>query len=431
MPAVAVPVFAVCWWLGAYLIGRDPTRAVLLRAAAALLAYAAGVVAWTMAPESAVTAVLLCAPALLWAGVTAALLPAESAERRPVNVGWLLAGPVFLLLTVLLPAAGKLIALAPLAGGLVLLLRHRHQVRPPLLPVALTGASILYALALATFLTRAGDESAVLLVATIGLDQLLLGFLVAVADAAAAGERLLPDLRRSLIAAVAAVLLVAGPVALTLLATPYQAIVTILQFLLVAVVMSGAGAAGLVRTGFDRLAFLSADRLRRDRESLFLAADSLPRRGERHGLATVDEAEFHRLVRRALRDYGDTGRLLRNPLVDLPVVERRLHARGPGAAGQPLARVTELRAVLGEEVARLQPGGAPATTGEWRHYNTVFYCQVRGLRPYERGPVPDNLDRDARRVLDWFRRYVPRPMVRRWSAEGAAIVAGRLWKELT
>ena len=50
-----------------------------------------------------------------------------------------------------------------------------------------------------------------LVLAAIGLDLLLMGFLVAVADAVEAGERLLPDLRRSLVAAVVAALLVGGP----------------------------------------------------------------------------------------------------------------------------------------------------------------------------------------------------------------------------
>ena len=54
-----------------------------------------------------------------------------------------------------------------------------------------------------------------------------------------------------------------------------------------------------------------------------------------------------------------------------------------------------------------------------------------GLRPYDRRRVhTDGLDRDARRALDWFRRYVPRRHMRHWQREGARMVADRLWSEL-
>ncbi len=430
VPALTVPAFALTWWLGAYLIGRDPLRPALWRAAGALTAYGIGVASWSLAPDAEATAVLLCLPALLWAGVVAALLPQEAPERRPVALGWLASVPVFLILTVALPGAGRLVALAPLVGGLVLLMRHRHGVRPAALPAALTGATVLHALTLAAFLTPVDLGPAGLVVATLGLGHLLLGFLVAVADAATANERLLPDLRRAAVTAVAALLLCAGPAALTMLAAPGRPMVTVLQFLLVAVVMSAVGATAPIREALDRLAFLSADSLRRERSALLLAAEALPRRGDRRRMLDLDEPELRRLTRRALRDYGDLGRLLRNPLVDLPVVDRRLQVRGSGLAGQPLLRVAELRAVLSEEVARLRPEGTPATTGEWRHYNALYYCGVRGLRPYDRFFDGTDLARDDRRVLDWFRRYVPRPVLRRWQAEGATLIAARLWLDL-
>ena len=44
----------------------------------------------------------------------------------------------------------------------------------------------------------------------------------------------------------------------------------------------------------------------------------------------MSEDEFRRLTARALDNYGDLGRLLRSPLIDLPTVDRRLHrARAP------------------------------------------------------------------------------------------------------
>ncbi len=430
MPAIAVSVFALTWWLGCYLVGRDPTRALLWRAAGALVAYAIAVVAWMLTPGSAVTQLLLCMPALCWAGVVVGLLPPDAPEHRQANWGWPVLALVFLVLTAALPDVGKLVALAPLAGSIALLLRYRERVRPAALPSALTVAALLYALGLIVVLGPLADSPPGLVLAALGLDLLLMGYLVAVADAVESAERLLPDLHRALIAAVLAVLVCGGPAALTMLAAPGRDAVTVLQFVLVAMVLTAVGLAGPLRAGLDRIAFLRDDRLRLSRAALLSAADALPRRRGRHQMLALDADEFRRLTRRALEDFGDSGRLLRNPLAELPTVDRRLAARGPVVAEQPLVRAAELRAVLSEHVSRLKPAGVFGTTQEWRFYNALHYCSVLGLRPYQRGPQPEGLDRDARRAVDWFRRYVPRRSLRRWQAEGAAMVAAQLWRDL-
>jgi hypothetical protein len=198
--------------------------------------------------------------------------------------------------------------------------------------------------------------------------------------------------------------------------------------------MTAVGLAAPVRRGLDRIAFLQDDRLRLDRAALLLLSEALPRRRERHTLIALSEEEFYRLTEQALHNYGDLGRLLRSPLVDLPAVDRRLTGttgrRGNATADRPLARAVELRAVLLENVARLKPSGLSGTTEEWRHYNALHYCCVLGLRPYERRPRVDDLDRDARRALEWFRRYVPTSSLQLWQSEGAELVAARLWRDL-
>jgi len=430
VPAIAVPAFALTWWLGCYLVGRDPTRPLLWRAGGALIAYAVAVAAWSLAPGSGIAQLLLCVPALCWAGVSVGLLPPSAPEHRQVNRGWPVLVLVFLVLAAVLPGVGKLVALAPLAGSLALLLRYRDQARPASLPSALTAAAVLYTLGLVVVLGPINLGPPIVVLAAIGVDLLLMGYLVAVADAVDSAERLLPDLRRSLLAAVLAVLLCGGPAALTMLAAPGVGAVQVLQFVLLAAVLSAVGLAGQLRAGLDQLAFAGDDRLRLSRSVLLLAADALPRRRGRHQMPALDADEFRRLTRRALDDFGDVGRLLRNPLAELPAVDRRLAARGPGAADQPLVRAAELRAVLGEHVARLRPAGVFDTTEEWRFFNALYYCGVMGLRPYQRGPQPEGLDRDARRAVDWFRRYVPRRSLHRWQAEGSAMVAAQLWRDL-
>ncbi|MEV7622706.1 hypothetical protein [Actinoplanes sp. NPDC089786] len=427
MPSVAVPVFALACWLASYLIGRDPRRRLLWRAAAALVAYAVGVAAWTIAPAGPVAEVFLCVPALLWAGVAIGLLPEEMPERAPLDRGWLVTSAVFLAAVIVAPGAIRLVAVAPLVGGLVLLWRFRERVRPSVLPAAVTVVALLYTFTLVALLVPIDLGAPALVLAAAGLDLAVLGYLVAVSDATEAGERLWPDLRRSATGAAMGALLVGGLATLTMLAVPDRWLVTVLQFVIVGVVMAYAGLFGPVRRGLDRIAFPHDDRLRQDRQALALLSEALPRRRERHTLLAVSEDEFRRLTGQALDNFGDLARLLRSPLIDLPTVDRRLTGEN---AEKPMARALQLRAVLQESVARLKPDGLFGTTEEWRHYNALHYCCVVGLRPYDRKPVGDGLDRDSRRALEWFRRYVPRRSLRQWQREGAAMVAARLWGDL-
>jgi hypothetical protein len=425
--AIAIVVFCLTWWMACYLVGRDPARPALQRAAAALATYAVAVAAWAIAPGSAAAQVLLCVPALVWAGAAIGLIPPDVPERRQIDRGWMILSVIFLAMIVALPAAGKVVALAPLIGALALLWRAREVIHPPVLAPAVSVVAGLYAAGLIVILSPIDLAQPVLVLAAIGLDMIVLGYVVAVADAVEAGERLHPDLRRSAVGAVAATLLCGGPAALTTLAAPGVRAVVVLEFVVMAVVMTAAGLTGPIRRLLDRLAFLHDDRLRLDRAALHLSAEALPRRRERHRLLTVNEDDFVRLTRRALDDFDDLGRLLRSPLIDLPTVDRRLQG---SAAEQPLARAVELRAVLQESVARLKPDGLFGTTEEWRHYNALYFGCVRGLRPYDRQPQTDGLDRDARRAFDWFRRYVPKRTLRQWQNEGAQMVADRLWGEL-
>jgi hypothetical protein len=425
--AIAVPTFALTWWAACYLVGRDPARPASWRAAAALATYAVGIAVWTAAPESTVAQVLICVPALLWAGAAIAMLPASLPERRQIDLGWMVLSAVVVALTAALPQPGRLVVLAPLAGGLVLLWRFRDQVRPPMLPAALVVAAGLYAAALAALLVPVDLGAPGLVLAAIGLDLLMLGFVVAVAEALDVGERLRPDLIRSVAAALTGTVLAGGPALLTMLAAPDVMWVTILQFVLVGFVLTLVGLAGPIRRVLDAVAFSADDRLRQDRSALFLLADALPRHRQRHRLITTSEEDFVRFTRQALDNFDNVGRLMRSPLTDLPAVDHRLTGR---AIEQPLARAIELRTVLQEAVEHLRPQGPFEVTDDWRHFNALHYCTVLGLNPYERRQRTDGLDRDARRALDWMRRYVPRRVLRRWQTEGATLVAGRLWEEL-
>jgi hypothetical protein len=98
-------------------------------------------------------------------------------------------------------------------------------------------------------------------------------------------------------------------------------------------------------------------------------------------------------------------------------VDRRLHRAGCRETAGPGHRVA--CGAAGER-GPAEADGLFGTTEEWRYYNALYYCCVLGLRPYDRRRVrTDGLDRDARRALDWFRRYVPRRHMRQWQREGA------------
>jgi hypothetical protein len=422
VPALVVPAFALSWWAACYLIGRDPRRVAPQRAAAALVAYGISVVLWTVAPDSAAAQIFVCVPALFWAGAAIGLLPDTNAERRHLDKGWLIVSGVVLIVVVLLPRDGRLVALAPLAGALVLLWRARARVRPPMLPAALAVAAVLYAVALAVILRRDGGYDSLVL-AAIGVDLLMLGFLVSVAEALDLGERLRPDLVRAMTAGVAGSIVAGGLAALTIIAADAGTSVTILQYALVAVVMTLIGLTAPVNRGLDTVAFFHDSRLRASRSGLLQLGLALPRRRQPHRLLRTSEEDFVRFTRYALDNFRDDGRLMRSPLIELPAVDRRVSGRTPE---EPLARVTALRALLGEAVDRLRPPGQFSTGDPWHHYSALHFCNVLGVDPTGRRLRTDGLDREARQALSWMHQYVPRRVLRRWQVEGARVVATRL-----
>jgi hypothetical protein len=421
LPAIVVPAFALAWWAACYLIGRDPARRAPQRAAAALVAYGISVVVWTVEPHSAAAQILICVPALFWAGAAIGLHP----EQRLLDRGWLIVSGVFLIVVIALPQTGRLVALAPLAGALVLLWRARAHVQPPMLPAAMVVAAILYAVALAVILRmEIGFESLVL--AAIGVDLLMLGFLVCVAEALELGERLRPDLLRAVTGGVAGSIVAGGLAALTVIATDDDLLVTIVQYVLVAVVMTLVGLSASVDRGLDTVALFHDSGLRAARSGLRQLENALPRRRQRHRLLRTGEEEFVRFTRYALDNYRDDARLLRSPLIELPAVDRHLSGR---LAEEPLVRVAALRAVLGDAVDRLRPSGQFATSEAWHHYSALHFCSVLGVNPKGRRLRTDGLDREARQALSWMHQYVPREVLRRWQVEGARLVATRLRDE--
>ncbi|HEU4422134.1 MAG TPA: hypothetical protein VFR67_06290 [Pilimelia sp.] len=436
MTALAVAAFGLAWWLGLYLLARDPRRPLLRRAGAGLLAYALAVACAALAdlaPGLAlreIEEVLVCLPPLAWAGAVIHLLPAGPGRDR-LDRGWQAVALGLVVAVPLLPSPARIVVLAPLAVATVLLGLAWRRVRPRGVPGPVIVAVLLFELGLGALLLPLDVLPHWLLLGAVGLDLAVLGLAVAWYDAFAQGEQVRADLRRSLLAATATALLFGGQVGAAVLVAGRTPALVGLLFGTVAAAIAVVVLAGPVQALLDRLAFPTADELRRERGELRRAEAALPRRPEHVRLAELETDEFDRLTRRALSNYADLGKLVASPLTDLPVIDRRLAARG-APADQPLERAAELKAVLRESIGRLKPhDGDFGTTDEWRHYNALYYCYVVGIRPHRRRITPDGLDPDARRALEWFSRYVPERTLHNWQNAAARLVAADLRADLS
>jgi hypothetical protein len=230
-------VFGVAWWLGLYLIVRDPRNPLLRRSGIGLLAYALALVieplylAGGSTLLRSVATALAFLPAMWWVGAALRLLP-ESPRRHLLEAWWqvgllpvysaaLLAAtftgvfngarapaPAYL-------ALGALV-LMPLIGCLLLLVRERHALRPAGFKRVVIVMTIFLGLGTALLLTPFDWLPRAFVLLSIGFDLAWLGVAVTVWDAFDAGETLRRDMLRSLIAATAAALLFGGLVGLTM-----------------------------------------------------------------------------------------------------------------------------------------------------------------------------------------------------------------------
>jgi hypothetical protein len=433
MVGLVAVAFGIAWWLGLYLLARDPGKPVLRRAGVGLLGYAVALVVDQLGLGGGhVGVVLACLPALAWSGVFV-LLADDSSDGTDhlADRWWRFAGlPLFGLagaavLAGFRPAVialGVLVAVA-LAGGLLALARRRPVPRRRARIGLVLIASLMLMLVGWLLLLGFGVLPARVLLACMAPDLVALGCLIAVFDAFDEGEVLAPDMLRSALMATLAAALFGGQVAVAAAVT--QQPLTGLLYGVIAAAVAVQVLATPLQAAADRVVLRSV-RLRRARGELRGAADALARKDPAHRLADLDDAEFVRLTRRALSHYGDLGKLVANPLVDLPAITTRLADRG--TADAPLARAAELKALLGDCIDRLKPatGDEFGTSDEWRHYNALHFYYVRGIRPYSVRTKRADLDPASRRALSWFADQVPERTLHNWQSAAARIIAREL-----
>lgn len=467
---VSAVAFGVAWWLGLYLLARDPRKAVLRRAGVALLAYAAAVVADRLAGTApwfdGVRIVLVCLPVLAWSGVFVRLLPGPYVAR--IDHWWRVALlPLCALLA--MPAAGGFLPAGYVLGAVTLLAllgtmlgvlgRHADWCEDARQSAAtlITVGSLLLGLAVALILLGLNVLPSTAMLSGLAIPGGLLGAGIAILDAFDEGEALRPDMFRALIAAVLTTVVFGGQAAVAILLTGERTASVALLYAAIATAIALQALNVPFQAGVDRLTL--ATPLRRRRAELRSATESLPRNAIesqprettesapdteagvpeddtafRRDCATriidLDEDDLARLTRRALGNYADLGRLVSSPLLDLPVVDARLAARGGTLT--PLDRATALKALLAESITRLKPRAETDfdTGEEWQLYNAAYYSYVVGLRPYSGRTRRARLDPQSRRALTWFTDQVPRRTMRDWQHAAARLIADDLRSDL-
>ncbi|SES34786.1 hypothetical protein [Lentzea albida] len=373
MFGLSLLVSGLAWWLGLYLLARDPRKPLLWWAGAGMIGYSVAVVA----PHPVVIGV----PALAWTGAILVL------ARPELIRWWLVALPAFFAASFFAPW----VVLLPLATVTVLAIRKRAY-------FSLVG--VMFGLSAGAFLLGLLPDAITL--PSLGIDVVAFGVLVAVTDAVEEGEAIRADMLRSLVISGFTAVLFGSQV--VLFGGP-----ELLVFTTVAAAIAVQVLANPLASVADRLAVPA---VAAQRAELREAAESLPRR---RPLITEDEVEFARLTRKALSHYGDLGKLVASPLIALT------------DDGSPLDRAAQLKSMLLASIQRLKPSeGDFGTSDEWRYYNAVYFYYVKGIRPYSVRTKREDLDAEDRRALQWFVTQVPERTLHNWQNAAARLVAADL-----
>ena len=445
MAALSALVFSLSWWLGLYLLARDPRKPVLAFSAIGLCSFATAVAldAVRLVTQSAllghVEIYLVAVPGVAWFAVLVELArPGDGGRARTGEV--LLVGAVGALTLVGATLAGTVsgplrlghvvmcvvISVSTL-GAMIAALRRRAQ-KIPVVGLVIT-ATMFFALANAILIIPLGVVPSWLALASTGCDVLGLGVAVALWDAFDEGQALRADMLRSFTGTGMVVALLGGQILIGIALTQHEktalTALTVLLFTSLAIASSVQVLADPLAGLLDRLVFSRSPMLRADRETLRRTQSALPLRSA-DPLDDFDEDTFARLTRRALGHYGDLSKLVASPLTALPAIDERLAARG--APDQPLERAIELKALLADRIARLKPrdGGDFGTTEQWRYYNALYFPYVVGVRAYAQNATAAGLDATARRAWQWFVTEVPQRSLHNWQNAAARLIAADL-----
>jgi hypothetical protein len=452
--ALEVLAFAFVWWLGLYMISRDLRNPQLRYAGLGLAAYALGLALDSVSPFATtyeLFAVLaparwpfLFLPALFWIGALSYLLPEEHRWRHPFTAIWqyaiLPAALIFWFLSIstnlivgITPHGAEpgplylvfvVFVLIPLLALIVAIWQSYRPVHSERARAILLVCLLLFSLETGLLLFPLNLLPRSFLLPAMGVDLVILGLVIAVMDAFKQGETLLPHIVHSFDTSAFVAVLFGGQIALMIGISGNTSLPIIaLLFTVVATAIATQTFSESIQIWIDKVALSRFPRLRKARADLRAVENALPRLDPTPNFEALDDAEFARLTRRALTHFGDLPRLATSPLIYLPLIGSRLRERD--APDDVLERAAELKAVLAESIARLKPraNGHFGTTGEWRHYNALYFPYIVGLKPYSRRATDDDLDQSAKEALVWFQAQVPERTLYNWQTAASRLVA--------
>ncbi|ORV60648.1 hypothetical protein AWC03_11920 [Mycobacterium europaeum] len=447
MAALSAVVFTLSGWLGLYLLARDPRKPVLVLAAIGLCGFALVVALDAVRNTnpayahvlSRVEIYLVTIPGIAWFAVLVELSrPRDGGLARGRELA-LVAGVAALTLFGAMLAGSvegplrtghwlmfAVISLSTFGAMAVALRRPR---RPRSAVGLAVVATLFFALGNAILIIPLGLVPSWVALASTSVDVLSLGLAVALWDAFEEGQALRADMLRSFAGSMAVAVLFGGQALIGLAVIRDEpagrTVLGVLLFSSLAIAIAVQVLADPLAGVLDRMAFSKSPALRADRAALRHTGAALPLRAA-DPLVDVDDETFARLTRRALGYYGDLTKLVASPLTALPVIDERLAARG--APDHPLERANELKAVLADAIGRLKPrdAGDFGTTEQWRHYNSLYFPYVVGVRAYAQNATAAGLDPTARRAWQWLVTEVPQRSLHNWQNAAARLIAADL-----
>lgn len=444
--------FTFTLWLGLYLVARAPKDKRLLFAGLGLIAYAEAI---ALAAFATVTAspllsllqrMLVFFPAICWTGTLIWLLPEDLKVKKqlyrfwlysvlPMSVGLVvmtLLSPVFTQgtpfgLGVFLLAA---ISLIPLLITFVIALKHYRLIRPNQSLAFVFIATLFFALAVGALLLPLNVFSRSITMFGIGFDLVILGLSIAYFDAFDLGESLVPDIARSFIANSLINSAFAGQIAFVMVILGIQLPLLVLLFSSITLLSMFQAFSNPLQRLLDSLLFSQQPKLKQERADLRAASRAAIRSKTRSNLSELNKEDFAHLTRKALSNFSDLSKLGSSPLAKLPIILKRLDAKGLN--DDTLSRAQELKQVLLESVLKLKPYTDLefATTDEWRHYNVLFFPYIMGVKPFSQRADHSHLDTSAKEAVEYFRTYVPERTFYNWQKMAASAVATDLQEQL-
>ncbi len=298
MAALSALVFSLSWWLGLYLLARNPRKPVLAFSAVGLCSFATAVAldAVRLVTHSAllgqVEIYLVAVPGVAWFAVLLEIARAGDNERSRAGevllvgvtgaltlVGATLAGSVAGPLRLGHVVMCVVISVSTLGAMFVALRRRARKI--PKVGLIVT-ATMFFALANAILIIPLGVVPSWLALASTGCDVFCLGVAVALWDAFDEGQALRADMLRSFTGTGMVVALLGGQmligIELTRRQSTAQIALTVLLFTSLAIASSVQVLADPLAGLLDRMVFSRAPVLRADRETLRRTQSALPLR---------------------------------------------------------------------------------------------------------------------------------------------------------